>query len=63
MFAHMLAMSGGRAHANVTAYLRGGASPGIARQLARSPAGRHPSGNAGCARTIGQSVPTYASLR
>jgi hypothetical protein len=33
MSTHMLATSGGRAHANITAYLGRAASPGIARQL------------------------------
>jgi hypothetical protein len=33
----MLATSGGRAHAKVTAYLRKAALPGIARHLAHLP--------------------------
>jgi hypothetical protein len=63
MSLHMLATSGSRAHANATAYLRRGASSGIARHIARSARAANRRVTAVRLLTISQSSPTYASLR
>ena len=63
MSAHMLATSGSRAHANATAYLRRGASSGIARHIAQLAQAVNRQVAALRPLTISQSSATYASRR